>query len=95
MTFGRNWEKAKMLHLPTQAVNQETLGITLWQKQLFCIRKSQKKLLLSLLGLFFLLRDATCPKEEVNPLSRVKIDHAKWVAQYPDSDPKATKQSKV
>ena len=64
-------------------------------KTAFLHKKVPEEAITLTLGTFFLLRDASCPKKEVNPLSRVKIDHAKWVAQYPDSDPKATKQSKV
>ena len=84
------------LTLPTQAVNQESLQITLRFRQIFLHKKVPQAITLLLFGIFFaLLFGAFLPfsngsPKEANPLSRVKIDHAKWVSQSPDSDCKVT-----
>ena len=85
------------LTFPTQAVNQESLRITLCFRQIFLHKKVLQGITLLHFGAFllyffwaFLPISNGCPKE-ANPLSRVKIDHAKWVSQSPDSDCKVTK----
>ena len=84
------------LTFPTQAVNQESLEISFRFRQIFLHKKVLQGITLLLFGafllyfLFFLPISNGCPKE-ANPLSRVKIDHAKWVSQSPDSDCKVTK----
>ena len=73
--------KSQNVALTHSSRQSRNFGNNFVAKTAFLHKKVPEAITLTL-GTFF----STCPKEEANPLSRVKIDHAKWVAQYPDSD---------